>query len=305
MIFTNILVLYGGNSTERAVSISSAMRVIEAFADTAHRVIACDYRGAAPSAPLLRLARESDAVFLALHGGDGEGGVLQSALERAGIFHYTGSDARGASLALDKASAKQCVSEVGVPIAQGMVWQPGAPPPAIPLPAIVKPVFGGSSVGLKKAKRKSELAACCPNEPLLVEEFLSGREFTVGILGDTALPAVEIIPCGGIYDYKHKYTAGATKEICPAAIDKEKAALLREFAMRAFLALGLRDFARIDFKENDRGTPCFLEANTLPGLTPTSLLPQAAKGAGISFPVLIERMAQAAAKRKNNIYKTP
>lgn len=294
----NILVLYGGNSTERAVSISSALRVIEAFAGTAHRVIACDYRGAVPSAPLLRLAGESDAVFLALHGGDGEGGVLQSALERAGLFHYTGTDARGAALALDKASAKRCVSEVGVPIAQGAIWQPGAPHPAIPLPAIVKPVFGGSSVGLKKVKSESELAACPLSEPLLMEEFLSGREFTVGILGDEALPAVEIIPRGGIYDYKHKYTAGATKEICPAPIDKEKAAMLKDFAMRAFRALGLRDFARIDFKENTEGTPCFLEANTLPGLTETSLLPLAASAAGISFPALIDRMAQAAAKRK-------
>lgn len=305
MIVTNILVLYGGNSTERAVSISSALRVIEAFAGTAHRVIACDYQGAKPSAPLLRLARESDAVFLALHGGDGEGGVLQNALEHAGIFHYTGSDARGASRALDKASAKQRVSEVGVPIAQGAIWQPSTPPPAIPLPAIVKPVFGGSSVGLKKIEGEGDFAACPVSEPLLVEEFLSGREFTVGVLEDTALPAVEIIPRGGIYDYKHKYTAGATKEICPAALDKEKAALLKDFAMRAFRALGLRDFARIDFKENAEGTPCFLEANTLPGLTQTSLLPLAASAAGISFPALIERMAQAAAKRKNNISEAP
>ncbi len=301
----NILVLYGGNSTERAVSISSALRVIEAFAGTSHRVIACDYQGAKPSAPLLRLAGESDAVFLALHGGDGEGGVLQNALERAGIFHYTGSDARGASRALDKASAKQRVSEVGVPIAQGAIWQPSTPPPAIPLPAIVKPVFGGSSVGLKKIEGEGDFAACPVSEPLLVEEFLSGREFTVGVLEDTALPAVEIIPHGGIYDYEHKYTAGATKEICPAPIDKEKAALLKDFAMRAFRALGLRDFARIDFKENAEGTPCFLEANTLPGLTQTSLLPLAASAAGISFPALIERMAQAAAKRKNNISEAP
>ncbi|MBR2010144.1 MAG: D-alanine--D-alanine ligase [Clostridia bacterium] len=294
----NILVLYGGTSTERAVSICSALRVIKALSDTAHRVIACDYRDPVPSAPLLRLARESDAVFLALHGGDGEGGVLQAALEQAGIFHYTGSDARGASRALDKANAKHCVGKVGIPVARGEIWQPKAPPPAISLPAIVKPLYGGSSVGLKRIESESDLAACTVCEPLLAEEFLSGREFTVGILGDQALPAVEIIPCGGIYDYEHKYTAGATKELCPAPVSKEKAALLRELAMRAFLALGLRDFARIDFKENAEGTPCFLEANTLPGLTETSLLPLAASRAGIPFPALIEHMAKSAAKRK-------
>ncbi len=296
------MLLYGGASTERAVSLKSGMRVIEAFSGTAHRVTAHDWQGGALSEDVLRLARASDAVFLALHGGDGEGGVLQAVLEAAGIFHYTGSDSGGSALALDKASAKQCVAAAGVPVANGAVWQIGKAPPDLPLPAIVKPLLGGSSVGLARVEEKSALAACACDEPLLVEEYLPGREFTVGILGDTALPAVEIVPRGGIYDYAHKYTAGLTLELCPAPMMREKAALLRDLARLSFRALGLRDFARIDFKENARGQPCFLEANTLPGLTDTSLLPLAASAAGISFPALCAYMASTAASRKRKPY---
>jgi len=272
---------------------------MEALADTAHKVVAYDWRGGAPDERLLCLARSSDAVFLALHGGDGEGGALQGALDQAGIFHYTGSDARGAALALDKAKAKQCVSAAGVPVAEGAVWQGGKMPQGLPFPVIVKPLFGGSSVGLKKIESAADLIACKISEPLLVEEFLGGREFTVGVLNGAVLPVIEIIPNGGTYDYKHKYTAGATRELCPAPIEKEKAEHLKDLALRAFRALGLRDFARMDFKENAKGQPYFLEANTLPGLTRTSLLPLAATTAGLPFATLCEQMASLAATRKN------
>lgn len=293
------MVLYGGNSTERAVSIKSALGVIEAFSTAHHRVIAYDWQGGTPSEDLLRLAGTCDAVFLALHGGDGEGGCLQAALESAGVFHYTGTGPAGAALALDKAKAKALVSRVGVPVARGAVWEPKAPPPEISLPAIVKPNCGGSSVGLKKVICHQDFTTLeRGDEPLLVEEYLGGREFTVGILGKTALPVVEIVPNGGVYDYAHKYTVGATREICPAALDGEQTANLKDLALRAFSALHLRDFARIDFKENAAGVPCFLEANTLPGLTETSLLPQAASAVGLSYLALCEHMAKAAAKRK-------
>ena len=299
---TDILVLYGGNSTERAVAIKSALGVIEAFSTAHHRVVAYDWQGGTPSESLLRLAGACDAVFLALHGGDGEGGALQAALEKAGIFHYTGTDPRGAALALDKAKAKKLVSRAGVPVARGTVWEPSAPPPEIALPAIVKPNCGGSSVGLKTITCKQDFTALKSHEErLLVEEYLCGREFTVGILGEMVLPVVEIIPNGGVYDYAHKYTVGATKEICPAALDKAQTAYLHDLALRAFSALHLRDFARIDFKENAAGVPCFLEANTLPGLTETSLLPLAASTAGLSYLALCEHMATAAAKRKRQL----
>ena len=271
---------------------------MEALAGTPHSVVACDWRGGTPSDRLLRLARACDAVFLALHGGDGEGGTLQQALEDAGVFHYTGSDARSAALALDKARAKACVQRAGVPVARGEILSSQKRTLDLPFPMIIKPLLGGSSVGLKKIDSLYAFREYEITEPMLAAEFLGGREFTVGILNETALPVVEIIPKGGTYDYAHKYTAGATLELCPAPLEKEKAERLKSLALCAFRALGLRDFARIDFKENDKGEPCFLEANTLPGLTRTSLLPLAAKTASIPFPLLCEHMANQAAKRK-------
>ena len=295
---TDILVLYGGNSNERAVSVQSALRVIEALSKTEHHTVALDWSGKAPSEKILHLACESDAVFLALHGGTGEGGTLQRALEKNGIFHYTGSDAAGSARALDKSAAKAAVEMAGVPVARGATWEPFDPPPKISMPAIAKPLLGGSSVGLRHIQNAADLIAARAAEPILLEEYLPGREFTVGVLEDRALPVVEIIPDGGIYDYEHKYTLGATREICPAPIEAAKASHLQHLALTAFRALGLRDFARIDFKENGDGAPCFLEANTLPGLTATSLLPLAARTAGIPFPTLCERLAALAAKRK-------
>lgn len=293
-----IFLLYGGSSPERAVAVKGALRVMEAFADSEHILTAHDHRGTLLRQGILDEMRASDAVFLCLHGGEGEGGTLQAALEAAGIFHYTGTGPVGAALALDKARAREVVERVGVPIAKGAVWLPHTAPPSIDLPAVVKPVSGGSSVGLCRITTAAELLALSHTEPLLLEEYLSGREFTVGVLDGEPLPPVEIIPHGGIYDYTHKYTPGATAELCPAPIPREQADRLTTLAMTAYAALGLRDFARIDFKEAADGTPCFLEANTLPGLTKTSLLPRAAEAMGISYLSLCTRMASAAAKRK-------
>ena len=295
---TDILVLYGGNSAERAVSVQSALRVIEAFSKTEHRTLSLDWSGEAPSTQMLGLAKACDAVFLALHGGTGEGGTLQQELEKNGVFHYTGSDATGSALALDKGKAKDAVAAVGVPVARGATWEPFDPPPAIPLPAIAKSLLGGSSVGLRRIEKHADLMSARSAEPILLEEYLPGREFTVGVLEGRTLPAVEIIPDGGVYDYEHKYTPGATRELCPAPIDATLDERLGALALLCFRALGLRDLARIDFKLNAQGKPCFLEANTLPGLTATSLLPLAARAAGLSFPTLCERLAALAAKRK-------
>ena len=291
-----ITVLFGGIGGERGVSLASGLRVCEALLQAGHRVEAFDIREAPDCDLLCRLA-EADAVFLALHGGDGEGGRLQAALDAAGITHYTGSDALGAASAMNKQTAKRIVTRAGVPVAEDVLWQVGTPPPELHFPAIVKPLLGGSSVGLYTARESSDLIP--PTEPMLAEALLTGREYTVGLLDGQALPVVEIRPRGGIYDYRHKYTAGATEELCPAPLEPTKAALLQQWATTAFEALALRDFARMDFKENDAGTPCFLEANTLPGLTATSLLPLAAATAGLDFPTLCTRMAELAAGRKN------
>lgn len=292
-----IVIVYGGTSAERAVSLRSGARVYEALR-ARHRVTLLDYCGRL-TRKALRQMREADAVFLALHGGDGEGGALQRTLEEAGIFHYTGTASEGAAVAMHKANAKARVASAHVPVASGVIWRPQEPRPALPpLPVAIKPLSGGSSIGLRIIKNEGMLRRYQPTEPMLCEAYLSGREYTVGVLNGIALPVVEILPRSGTYDYISKYTAGATEELCPAPITRQKRMLLENYATRAFTALSLRDFARIDFKEDSDGMPVFLEANTLPGLTETSLLPLAAAAAGMDFFSLCMRMVQMAAKRR-------
>lgn len=298
-----ITVLYGGDSAEREVSLCSGAQVSAALKAAGHGVRLLDWRGEALSAPLTDALRAADAVFLALHGGAGEDGTLQRMLEAAGVFHYTGSEPLGAALAMDKKRAKQRVAACGVPIPRGCVLPPKKAEPPLPLPLVIKPRFGGSSVGLSFVHTPAQWEAFHPLGEMatdaLCEEYLTGREFTVGILEDRALPVVEIRPIGGPYDYAHKYTAGASEELCPAPLSPQRAAHLQSLALAAFRALGLRDYGRVDFRENGRGDPRFLEANTLPGMTPTSLFPLAAQAAGMTFSFLCEQMVAMAAKRKN------
>lgn len=290
-----ITVLCGGDSGERAVSLASGKRVFEALASCGHAVSLIDWRGELPPRCLLDL-QKSDAVFLALHGGKGEGGALQAALEENGVCNYTGTRADAAALAMDKARAKKTVARVGVPTARGGVWLPGGECPPLDAPIVVKALSGGSSEGLSILRSAEEIRRFQPAVPMLAEAYLSGREYTVGILDGEVLPAVEIAVEDGLYDYEHKYKAGAAAELCPAPITAEKAARLQALARRAFEALGLRDVARIDFKENDKGEIFFLEANTLPGMTATSLLPLAASAAGYSFTRLCAKMAELASE---------
>ncbi|MBQ3482834.1 MAG: D-alanine--D-alanine ligase [Clostridia bacterium] len=294
-----IVVLYGGNSAERAVSLVSGARVTTALRARGHTVGAFDWNEEPLAEMLLDAMHGCDAVFLALHGGAGENGALQAMLEREGIAHYIGSAPSGATLAMQKHLARECVRAFGIPVARGGLWMPGEPPPVC-APLVCKPPDGGSSVGLCFVNTPAELEKFTPSVPLLCEEYLTGREYTVGILEGEALPVVEIRPIAGAYDYAHKYTVGACEELCPAPIDAAATAHLQALACKAFAALGLRDFARIDFRENAVGEPHFLEANTLPGMTETSLLPLAAATAGIPFPMLCERMCMCAAKRKKN-----
>ena len=286
----NIMVLCGCDSCERAVSLVSGERVFGALSSLGHTVDLVDWRGELPLQCLDRL-KKSDAVFLALHGGKGEGGALQAALEENGIFHYTGSRSRAAALAMNKVLAKQIVAKSGVPVPAGAVWHIGEDRAPVTPPLIVKSLSGGSSEGLRLFQNERELAGFLPDKPVLAESYLSGREYTVGILDGEVLPVVEITVHGGLYDYRHKYERGAALEVCPAPISTEKTVLLQALAKKAFQALGLRDVARIDFKENDKGEVFFLEANTLPGMTDTSLLPLAASVAGYPFEMLCEKMA--------------
>lgn len=292
-----IIVLYGGDSDEREVSLLSGARVASALRSAGHQVARVDYHtGQLPC--LLEELRAADAVFLALHGGFGEDGSMQAALEKNGIFHYTGSGSRAAALAMQKAAAKACVAAKGVPVARGELLVHWASEPPLPYPIVLKPVSGGSSVGLRFVRSQREWRKITPCDGILCEEYLSGREFTVGVFEGKTLPVVEIRPVGGAYDYEHKYTAGASEELCPAPIDASKASCLSALALSAFAALGLRDYARIDFREDGMGNPRFLEANTLPGMTETSLFPLAARTAGIGFGALCEKMSMLAAKRR-------
>ncbi|MBP3397250.1 MAG: D-alanine--D-alanine ligase [Clostridia bacterium] len=293
-----IIILFGGVSAERAVSLTSGKRVAAALAREGHEITLFDYRFGGFSEDLLQTCRRADAVFLALHGGAGEDGRLQAELERRGIYHYTGSAPEASRLAMDKAAAKACVAAAGVPVASGVVWQPGEPLPPLAFPAVLKPLSGGSSVGLILAENATRLATFSPMEPMLCEAYLPGAEYTVGVLRGRALPVVEICPQSGRYDYAAKYTEGATLELCPAPMPPQAAEALQQTALLAFEALGLRDYARLDFKCDGSGRPYFLEANTLPGMTGTSLLPLAAATAGIPFPALVLEICGMAAARK-------
>ena len=294
-----IAVLCGGDSPERAVSLRSGARVAAALAARGHSVVTMEPPRRRISADMCRLFADVDAIVLALHGGDGENGGVQSLLERAGFFHYTGSDPEASALAMQKDLAKQCVEGAGLAVACGAVIPRGeGVPPWLKPPLVVKPRAGGSSVGLAFLDDARACRAFCAVEDMLCESFLPGREYSVGILEGQALPPIEIRPRGGVYDYHHKYTAGATEELCPAPLAPSALLALERMALDAFQALGMRDFGRIDFREDAGGRVCFLEANTLPGLAATSLLPLAAEQVGIDFATLCERVAALAARRK-------
>jgi D-alanine-D-alanine ligase len=244
--------------------------------------------------------QETDVVFIALHGGWGEDGTLQALLDLTGV-PYTGSGHLASGLALDKDVSKHLFRQAGVTTADWLL----APATVeevrarLGFPVVVKPANEGSTVGLTVVKRPQELQpaidlACQFDEFVMIEQFIAGRELTVGVLGDVALPVGEIIPKHEIYDYECKYTPGMAVEIFPADLSPSDAARVQEQALAAFRALKLRGYARIDFRMSADASFYCLEANTLPGMTQTSLIPQAAAAAGISFPELCDRIVRLA-----------
>lgn len=243
--------------------------------------------------------KEADLVFLGLHGGYGEDGTIQALLDMAGIT-YTGSGHLASALAMDKDLSKHLFRRAGVQTANWLMARRDEPAEELPaklgLPVVVKPSKQGSTVGLSIVKRREELAPAIADafeydDEVMIEQFVAGRELTVGILGDEALPVGEIIPKHEIYDYECKYTPGMAEEVFPAQISSDRAREAQDLARRAFQALKLRGYARIDFRMTEDGGLYCLEANTLPGMTQTSLIPQGAAAAGISFPELCERIA--------------
>jgi D-alanine-D-alanine ligase len=292
-----IAVLLGGPSAEREVSLRSGAAVAGALRSRGHDVAEVDPVGD------WSLSEGTEVAFLALHGTYGEDGTVQAELEHRGV-PYTGCGVEASRVAFDKVATKERLVQAGVPTAPHVViTDPAAPwPTGWNPPVVLKPVCQGSSVGLHFVGDPAEWPAALQSSlahdaRVLVEERIVGREVTVGILEGRALPVVEVRPRSGAYDYRSKYTSGATEYLCPAPFDAAVTERLQRAAMDAFAAVGGRDYARVDIMVRDGGEPVVLEVNTLPGMTETSLLPKAAAAAGLDFAGLCERMVNLALAR--------
>jgi len=253
------------------------------------------------------LIRESvEMVYIGLHGGYGENGQLQALLEMAHI-PYAGSNSLASALCMNKFFSKEIVQAHGVPTAPWKVIRKlenfeTECCSGLRFPLVVKPGDQGSTVGLSIVKEKSQLMESLAralhfSSFALIEEYISGSELTVAVLGDQALPVIEIVPQSGFYDYESKYQSGKTEYIVPADIPQEVSRKVQSLALKAFRILGCEDYARVDFRLRDDGKLFFLEVNTLPGMTPTSLVPKAAKAVGMDFPTLIGKIVDMAWKR--------
>lgn len=336
----NILVLAGGVSTEREISIVSGTQICGALRDKGHHAILMDvYFGneqidkenifpdsydvemAASymrsfdnqveesldagkdffGVNVLECAKRADVVFLALHGENGENGKVQAAFDLFGIC-YTGTGYLGSALAMDKGLSKQLFVANGVPTPDGFVLHKeegyqNARGCKMKFPCVVKPCCGGSSVGVYIVKDQEEYRKALDNafsyeDEVVVEAYIKGREFSIGVVGGEAYPIIEIAPIMGFYDYKNKYQAGSTIETCPAQLTEEQTRKMQEYAVQAFHVLRMKSYGRIDFLMDADGNMYCLEANTLPGMTPTSLLPQEAAALGMSFGDLCEKLIQ-------------
>ena len=289
-----IAVLMGGPGREREVSLATAHGVSKALHALGMDVVEVDVRD-----ENFALPKDVDFAFIAVHGTFGEDGQLQKILEDRGV-PYTGDGVDESRNAFDKILSKEKFLEHKVATPEWEVIDAGRRP-KMSVPLVVKPAREGSTVGVVIVKNESELdgamkEAAKYDRKLLVEKFVSGRELTIGILGDQALPIIEIIPKGGFYDFNTKYpflnpTAGASAQhVCPANIDATLTKNIQELALQAFRALGLMVYARVDVILSDTGEPFVLEANTIPGMTEASLLPEAAAVAGISYADLCTRI---------------
>jgi D-alanine-D-alanine ligase len=291
-----IAVLMGGPGSERDVSLATGGGVSKALRSLGADVVDVDVRDED-----FQLPKDVDLAFLTIHGTFGEDGTLQKILEDRGIS-YTGEGVEGSRRAFDKFLTKEKFRAHNVVTPEWEVIEVGQRP-KIPVPLVVKPPCQGSTVGVVIVKNESELDSAIKeagkyDRKLLVEKFVSGRELTIGILGDQALPILEIIPKGGFYDFTNKYpflnpqAGGGAEHVCPARIEEKKTAEIQELALRAFRALGLQVYGRVDVILSDSGEPFVLEVNTIPGMTEASLLPEAAAAAGIGYVDLCARIIE-------------
>lgn len=298
-----IAVFSGGISPEREVSLVSGENVFKALSKKFDAVSVRLDENALPSG----IDPDEYVIFPAMHGDYGEDGTLQGQLDAAG-FEYAGCGSLSSRACMVKPAAKALLAFAGLPVARSIEFRACEKPSASALAAlfpggcVVKPADKGSSVGLSVARDSAgaeKALSRIESGSWMAEELVKGREFSIGVIFGRAAGVVEIIPDGGIYDYKRKYTAGSTRYVYPAEIPERAASAMRAAAEGAFRACGCRDFARVDFIAADADRPDFaiLEINTLPGMTPTSLLPKSASCAGYSFESLCETLVGGAVKR--------
>lgn len=287
----HITIMYGGISGEREVSLVSGRAVHDGLKEVGIQTQLLDIQSTD-----WRLDDSTEFVFLALHGSYGEDGQVQQKLESLDI-PFSGSDSASSKLAFNKFLSKEKFRKVGVPTPKAMVLETSVAfdQLSIELPLVIKPVQDGSSLGLEFVHSENEflpaLTRCLQvSNQVLVEEFVNGRELTVGILNGQSLPVIEIIPSDGGYNYKNKYTQGGARHICPATLDDATQSFISETALKAFTCLGCTHYGRVDIMLTQDQLPQVLEVNTLPGLTELSLFPEAAEVAGYSFPQLCKEM---------------
>lgn len=340
-----IVVLAGGTSTERDVSIVSGTGICNGLRAKGHQAILVDvfcgaeivdwadpfpreYDVEAASAYIksfnphieqlkkmrkdffgpnvLELCKKADFVFLGLHGANGEDGRIQAAFDLMGI-KYTGTGYLSSAMAMDKGVTKWMFQMKGVPVPGGVTMKrhtrkENLAELGLAFPVVVKTCCGGSSIGVYIVKDQEEYmkaldAAFVYEEEVVVEEFIQGTEYTVAVVDGKAYPVVQIVPCQGFYDYENKYKPGAVKENCPAPISSELTRRLQDYAVQGYRALGLESYARLDFIVTDDEKIYCLEANTLPGMTPTSLIPQEAAVLGMDYPTLCEELIRVSEKK--------
>lgn len=297
-----IAVLMGGPGSERDVSLATGRGVAKAIRSLGVDAAEVDVRD-----EKFELPADTELAFIALHGTFGEDGQVQQILESRGI-PYTGDGVEESRITFDKILSKEKFRQARVPTPYWQVLEKGQRP-TMPIPYAIKAPRQGSTVGISIVKNERQVDAALTealkyDAELLVEKFIPGRELTVGVLGDQTLPILEIIPKGGFYDFNTKYPflnpqAGASAEhVCPAQIDDAKTKEIQEIALRAFRSLGLQVYARVDVMLSNDGEPFVLEANTIPGMTEASLLPEAAAAAGIDYPQLCARIIELSLARR-------
>lgn len=295
--FGKVAVLFGGKSGEREVSLKSGSAVLAALLRQGVNAEAFD-----PSTRPLHDLEGFDLVMISLHGRYGEDGTIQGALELLGI-PYTGSGVMASAIGMDKWRTKMIWSAAGVKTPAFELVDAGSDFAAIEqtlgLPLFVKPANEGSSIGISKVKQAGELKAAyelaAQSDPLVIaEQFVGGGEYTVGILGDRALPIVRIVPANEFYDYEAKYLRDDTQYLCPCGLSAEKEAQIQAEALQAFRTIGGQGWGRVDFLMDEQGKHYFLEVNTSPGMTDHSLVPMSAKAAGISFDELVIKILELA-----------